>query len=101
MKNRRLDTIFCPYCGREYLPCEIYLPNSFLGKSNNVMRYTDGTIEVFFGKGMDLKESYVCDKCGSEFDVSAKVTFKTFTKQDTRFKEEYITKLNKLKLKED
>ncbi|MBO7696686.1 MAG: hypothetical protein J6T10_29000 [Methanobrevibacter sp.] len=101
MKNKKATSIFCPQCGREYLPCEIYLPDSFLGKSKNIMRYTDGTIEAFFGKSMDLKESYVCDKCGSEFEVSAKVTFKTFPKQDNRFREEYITKLNKLRFEED
>ena len=101
MRNKKLDVITCPYCGREYLPSEIYLPSSFLGKVSNVMRMTDGTIEAYFGKGMDLKESYICDKCNSEFNVQAKVSFKTSPKQDIKFKEEYVTKLNRLKMSEE
>lgn len=101
MKNKKLDVITCPYCGREYHPSEIYLPDSFLGKVKNVMRFTDGTIEVFFGKDMDLKENYICDKCDTEFSVQARVTFKTFPKQDNKFKEEHVTRLNKLKMSED
>lgn len=101
MRNKKLEVITCPYCGREYLPSEIYLPNSFLGKATNIMRMTDGTIEAFFGKGMDLKESYICDKCNSEFNVQAKVTFKSFPLKDNKFKEEYITKINRLTMPED
>lgn len=101
MRNKKLEIIACPYCGREYLPSEIYLPNSFLGKATNIMRMTDGTIEAFFGKGMDLKESYICDKCNSEFNVQAKVTFKSFPLKDNKFKEEYITKINRLTMSED
>lgn len=101
MRNKKLEVITCPYCGREYLPSEIYLPNSFLGKATNIMRMADGTIEVFFGKEMDLKESYICDKCNSEFNVQAKVTFKSFPSKDNKFKEEYITKINRLTMSED
>ena len=101
MRNRKLDVITCPFCGREYLPSEIYLPDSFLGKATNVMRMADGTIETFFGKNMDLKESYRCDKCDSEFDVQAKVTFKSFPHEDKSFKEEYVTKISRLKLSEE
>ncbi len=101
MRSKKLDVITCPYCGREYLPSEIYLPNSFLGKVTDVMRMVDGSIEAYFGKNMDLKESYICDKCNSEFNVQAKVTFKTFPKQDTKFKEEYVTRINRLKMSED
>lgn len=101
MKNKRLDVITCPYCGREYLPSEIYLPNSFLGKATNVMRMIDGSIEAYFGKNMDLKESYICDKCNSEFNVQAKVSFKTFPKQNSKFKEEYVTKICRLRMTEE
>lgn len=102
MRNRKLITISCPSCGREYLPSEIYLPNSFLGKAKNVMRMTDGTIEAFFGEDMNLKEKYICDKCNTPFIVNAKVSFKAFEDKNTVFQEEYVTKIpRKLNFKED
>jgi uncharacterized OB-fold protein len=30
--NEKFEKIVCPKCGREYLPVEIYYPNSFFGK---------------------------------------------------------------------
>ena len=102
MRNKKLNVIRCPSCGREYLPSEIYLPNSFLGKVNNVMRMNDGSIEAYFGSDMNLKEKYICDGCGTNFSVVAKVSFKTFEEKEPGFKEEYSTKINKkLKFLED
>lgn len=102
MKSKKIEVITCPACGREYLPSEIYLPNNFLGKVDNVIRMVDGKIDTFFGNTMDLKETYVCDKCNMKFNVLAKVSFKTSKANDNNFKEEYITKVNnKIKLSED
>ena len=92
MRTKKLEVIICPTCGREYLPSEIYYPNSFLGKVNTVIRDTSGKIDTFFGKSMDLKETYICDKCNKAFGVSARVTFKTDVVDD--FSEEYVSKLN-------
>jgi transposase-like protein len=94
MKNKQLNVISCPYCGQEYLPSEIYIPNSFLGKATQIFRKTSGKIDTFFGKNMDLKETYICDKCNTEFAVSAKVTFNSY-EIDNTFKEDFVSKLNK------
>ena len=94
MRSKKLEVIICPHCGREYLPSEIYLPNSFLGKANTVIRDIYGHIDTFFGKSMDLKETYVCDKCNKKFSVFAKVTFKTDIVTD-EFNEEYTSRINK------
>ena len=69
-------TIKCPKCGKEYLPCEIYLPDSFLGKARNIERENKNIVN-FMGKSMDLKETYICDDCGANFDITAKVSFST------------------------
>ena len=82
--------IKCPYCGREYLPCEIYYPDDFLGSAKNIV-HDKKSIIYFDGENMNLKESYICDNCGKEFDVEAKVEFIT-TKSDFD-DDEYSTKL--------
>lgn len=74
--NNKIEKIVCPKCGREYLPAEIYYPNSFFGRPQDIDRTNDGKIENFTGKSMDLEESYQCDNCGCRFQVSAKVSFK-------------------------
>ena len=43
---------------------------------------------------MDLKETYICDKCNKKFSVLAKVTFKTDIVTD-EFNEEYTSRINK------
>lgn len=101
MKKQKLEIIICPYCGREYLPSEIFLPKSFLGDARSIVRTTAGKIDTFFGKSMDLKEEYECDKCQGKFSVGARVSFYT-KKIDTSFSEEYRSKINKkICLKED
>lgn len=80
MKKR--NTIKCPNCGARYLPGEIYLPNSFLGKPTKVYRDENGNILGNDGTDMDLNESYVCDYCGKRFFVEASVIFKTETSED-------------------
>lgn len=99
-KQNKLEVIICPYCGREYLPSEIYIPNSFIGNANSVIRTNAGKIDTFFGNSMDLKEEYTCDKCNGKFDISARVSF--FTKKKESFNEEFSSKLNKkIVMKED
>ena len=77
MKKTNTITISCPNCGRQYLPAEIYIPQEFFGKPNNISRFVDGSIDTFFGKAMDLNEWYVCDMCDKKFTVKAKVRFDT------------------------
>lgn len=86
MKN----TIRCPKCGREYLPCEIYLPDEFLGKSYTISRDEEGCIDYISGTNMGLSEEYCCDECGTHFLVSAEVEFTT-TALDEILPEGYIS----------
>ena len=47
--DKKVEYIVCPKCGREYLPAEIYLPNSFLGRPHDIYRLTNGKVESFEG----------------------------------------------------
>lgn len=85
--------IRCPVCQTEYLPAEIYLPDSFLGKPKEVRRDLSGKIVDYFGKSMDLIETYRCDHCNSKFTVEANVKFYTTSKVNNVNK--HKTKLSK------
>ena len=86
--------IICPHCGAEYLPCELYLPNSFLGHPSEIQKDSDGKIINIFGKDMDLNEFYRCDYCNKKFTVSAKIKF--IVDSNTKdFDNQYKTKLTK------
>ena len=92
-------TITCPRCGAEYLPQEIYIPNTFFGKASYIEKdSTSHQITQVYGTDLDLEENYICDVCNTPFNVSAKISFTT--KEDTRrnFNEEYETKLTKEKI---
>lgn len=75
--RKRLVTIECPVCNTSYLPAEIFLPNSFLGKPYDIEKTSTGKIDMFDGTTMDTYEEYVCDKCHKKFKVFANVSFKT------------------------
>ena len=70
-------TIRCPHCGYEYLPAEIYYPDTFLGYPKNIIRDNDGNILGFNGDDMNTSESFICIGCDKPFNVDASVTFKT------------------------
>lgn len=87
--------IVCPNCGREYTASEIFLPNSFLGKTKTVIRDEDNKIITgVVGEEMDLHEEYVCDACGKAFEVDAAVEFKTELKNKEDFEEVYVSSLD-------
>lgn len=69
--------IKCPYCGREYLPSEIYIPEYFFGKQFNIVRNDEQQIVGFNGKDMDLKETFTCENCENIFEIESQITFKT------------------------
>lgn len=86
--------IKCPECGWEYLPCEIYFPNYFLGKNKNILKTEDGEIdEVYGGIDQDLTETYSCDHCGKDFKVTATLDFTTELDQEANFNEDFIAEL--------
>ena len=86
-----LKIIKCPHCGKEYLPVEIFYPNSFFGKPTEIYRNEEGEIENIQGTDMDLCETYICDDCRTLFKVDADITF-TVT-DINNFDEEYTSKL--------
>lgn len=70
-----LKIISCPHCGYQYLPGEIFDPKYFLGQPHNVVRNVNGEILGYEGIQMTDMESFICDHCGEEFKVYAKVSF--------------------------
>ena len=74
--------IRCPFCGAEYLPSEIYVPDVFLGRPLKVYRDERGTILGSEKGNMDLKEVYTCDYCNKKFTVEASVIFKSEPAKD-------------------
>ena len=94
--------IICPVCGREYMPAEIFLPVDLLGKPVEVVRNEGGKIEFFLGDSPEFVETYICDGCDTEFQVSANLSFETVAVNQP-FSEEYTSKYNgakKVKLEE-
>lgn len=102
MKFDTFETISCPHCGTEYLPAEIYYPDTFLGKPKNILKTTEGKIVDYTDESMNVKENYICDTCGTKFRVTCKVKFKAEKIIKESFNEDYITKIpKKLNLFED
>jgi len=97
MKKRKLDVIICPYCGQEYLPNEIFIPNAVFGKVENIERDFEGKILDVVCYNPDLNESYICDKCNNTFNVQAKINFLVSPTKIGNIEEEYSVPLRKNK----
>lgn len=82
-------TIRCPYCNAEYLPAEIYYPDSFLGKPFNIIKDGDGNILGYNGEDMNTLETYVCESCDKQFTIDASITFRTSAYTDIFDEEEF------------
>lgn len=87
--------IVCPYCGQNYLPGEIYIPDCFVGRPTYVEKDCYGKILYTDShkSEMDLKETYTCDKCNKTFKVSAVVQFRTEKKEELNAKQPFAIKL--------
>lgn len=101
--KKRDNVITCPFCGREYLPSEIFIPKNFFGKPEDIDRSVTGEIEVFSGSTMDTTEDYVCDGCGKQFVVESEIKFRAVPKEENKFDTVYTSHLysNKISLFED
>lgn len=95
MKTRKFEIITCPKCGREYLPAELYIPDAFFGRPKDIVRDIYGIILDYEGTSVDLQESYICDKCNTNFVVKAKIGFTTEITKLDNFDEEYISPIHK------
>ena len=89
--------IKCPHCGAEYLPAEIFYPNSLLGKPADIEKTATGTIDCYNGSNMNLVEEYMCDNCDTTFAVRAQVNFFTRIIEEKSFEKNYKTKIKKEK----
>ena len=73
--------IKCPHCGAEYLPGEIYMPNSIIGQPDEVVKDSLGKIiyEDYYtaDREPNLVESFVCEYCNKPFVITATVSYKT------------------------
>lgn len=73
-KEIKYVVIKCPHCGWEYLPCEIFYPDS-IGDASGIVRDEAGKILYFDGDSLNFKEEYCCDNCGTSFKISGTVAF--------------------------
>lgn len=97
--DRKKDAIItCPYCGREYLPAEIYNPNAFFGRPEDIDRDDFGHLESYDGSCMDLKDSYECDTCGKLFEVTAEVKFRVSASTVEEFDETYTAPIQSTRI---
>lgn len=99
MKEKQLTTIKCPKCNYEYLPAEIFYPDSLLGKPKDIIRADSGKIEFFSGDDADLREDFTCDNCGAHFVVVADITFTSHYDSNLDFSEDYETVIYKDRIK--
>lgn len=101
MKEQKEIFIYCPVCGCQYLPSEIYLPDYFLGKAKNIDKdHITGKILYHEGKYQDLQETYICDVCNNQFKITAKLQFATKLDNKTNFDKPHVTTINQLFLEE-
>ena len=94
MKTRKFEIIECPKCGYEYLPAEIFIPDAYFGRPQDILRDDSGKIVSYEGSSIDLFEKYICDKCNTEFRIVSKLQLTTELSFPGSFDEEYVTKLD-------
>ena len=86
---------FCPKCGAEYLPCEIFLPDYLLGKAKDIIKDEDGKILDFGGLEPDLSEKFECEYCKTSLKISARVWYSATLEKTSNFDEEYVSSIHK------
>lgn len=79
--------IRCPKCRCEYLPGEIFNPDYLLGKPKNTIRNDVGEILGYEGIEPDDTESFTCEKCNTEFKVTAKINFLIDSDEEDKFEQ--------------
>lgn len=73
----QLPSIMCPHCHAQYHPSEIFLPGSFTGKPENVIKDALGKVlYVDYAEEPTLVEHFECEECGKPFVIEATVSYK-------------------------
>lgn len=88
--------ITCPHCKAEYLPGEIYMPNSIIGQPDEVVKDSFGRIlyEDYDTPEHepDMVEHFTCEYCDRPFIIEAVVTYKTKEEApEADFKNQYVS----------
>ena len=102
--SKRIDVITCPNCGAEYLAREIFVPDSFFGKSVDIEKdHLTHKILHDFGRPLGLNESYICDYCNTPFIIKTYIRFNVEEDVRHNFNKVHTTPLkkNSLFLSED
>ena len=89
----KTNIIRCPHCGAEYLPEEIFYPDSVFNKNLKVTRDEEGKIVYISDEYFCLSEDFECEHCGKAFKVEGKTTFNTKEVKLDDFEEETVIKL--------
>ena len=93
--NKKTPIIRCVHCGAQYLPGEIYLPGSFIGRAEDIVKDSLGKIlyeDYQEGKEPDMIEHFICDYCDKPFIVEATVTYKSMAEEPEKdFSQQYVS----------
>lgn len=97
--THKTPVIKCPHCNSEYLPGEIYMPNSLIGQPDEVVRDALGKIiyEDYDTpeREPDMIEQFTCEYCNKPFIVEATVTYKTREEAPEKdFSTQYVSLLD-------
>ena len=96
--TRKTVSFKCPYCGAQYLPAEIFMPEAFIGRPDDLVKDSFGKIvyeDYQEGKEPDMIEHYICDYCDKPFVVEVSITYKTMAEEPERdFKNQYVSLLD-------
>lgn len=77
--QKEQEIIKCPVCGAEYLPSEIFYPNNFLGKPENIIKTKHGELCGYLDRKYSDTETYTCDYCKGKLKVKVKFEFNVET----------------------
>lgn len=96
VKSIQSDFITCPHCHAQYHPSEIFMPGSFFGKPDNLVKDALGKIlYVDYQEEPDFTEKFECEYCGRPFVIESQATYKTYKEApELDFSEETVSLLS-------
>lgn len=83
-----LTKIKCPHCGAEYIPEEIFYPDSVFNKNVKPIRDENNKLILVEEEYFNLEEEFECYYCGCKFKVTGTTNFKTEQIEEKIFEEE-------------
>lgn len=101
MRETKVPTmqyIMCPHCHAQYHPSEIFMPEDFLGRPDNLVKDALGKIlyvDYEDGKEPCFEEKFECEYCGKPFVVEGSCSYRSKEEEEELdFTEEYVSLLN-------